>query len=216
MSWRVFVTLSLSMIALEASVLLVALPVVGDTAGVQLPFLPESDAPATRADAASPAPRLPPRPDIQGTAVGDSVLLAAEDALVKGFPGISVDAVVGRVVDDGIIVLRRRAAAGTLGDVVLVHLGNNGELSDAQFEEIAAIVGPQRRFLVVTVRVPLPWQGPNNDVIARGVARHSNALLVDWYAASANQPSLLWDDGVHLRPEGVTLYANLVSRYLAP
>lgn len=158
----------------------------------------------------------PARPEVKGAAVGDSVLLAAAPVLSKDFPAIDVDAVVGRGVPDGIAALRKQAAAGKLGDLVLVHLGNNGEFTDAQFEEIAAIAGPQRRLVFLTVRVPREWEAPNNEVITRGVQRHPNAILVDWFGASKGRPELLWDDGVHLRPAGVDVYAALVERSLAP
>jgi lysophospholipase L1-like esterase len=43
------------------------------------------------------------------------------------------------------------------------------------------------------------------------VKRYPNAVMVDWHAASANRPELLWTDGIHLRPEGAQFYANLIA-----
>ena len=63
----------------------------------------------------------------------------------------------------------------------------------------------------MNAKVPRPWEGPNNAVLAEGVSEYPNATLVDWHAASANRPELFWDDGIHLRPEGQRLYADLVA-----
>ena len=156
----------------------------------------------------------PRRGRVRVTAIGDSVLLAASDTLKRSIPGIDIDAVVGRSVEEGISALSSHAAADGLGDTVLVHLGNNGQFTDEQFEEIVAIVGPHRALVFVTVRVPRSWEAPNNDVIVKGVARHANAVLVDWRRASANDPAWLWDDGVHLRPAGAFAYAQLLLREL--
>lgn len=186
-----------------------------DDGGALLELVPVAGDRSEGARPAGTGKATPPRAvSTSATAVGDSVLLAAADVLRRDLPGIDIDAVVGRGVPDGIRALKERAAAGKLGDLVLVHLGNNGEFSEAQFEEIAAIAGPQRRLVFVTVRVPRSWEGPNNEVIARGVARHGNAVLVDWHGASAARLSLLWDDGVHLRPEGVKAYSELIVRSL--
>jgi hypothetical protein len=48
-------------------------------------------------------------------------------------------------------------------------------------------------------------------VIADGVKKYPNALLVDWRAASVDHPEFFWDDGIHLRPDGAQVYADLIS-----
>ena len=63
----------------------------------------------------------------------------------------------------------------------------------------------------INVKVPREWEAPNNAVIADGVKRYKNAVLVDWRAASSRRPDVFWSDGMHLRPEGATLYAQLVA-----
>jgi lysophospholipase L1-like esterase len=69
-----------------------------------------------------------------------------------------------------------------------------------------------RRVLVVNVTVPdgKSWV-PNNEVLAEGVRRYPNsAVLVDWYAASADHPEYFWD-GIHLTPRGARAYADLIA-----
>ncbi len=151
------------------------------------------------------------------TAVGDSVMLAAAKDLDKSIGDIDIDAVVGRQVSPVIEILRSRRNAGQLGNIVVVHAGNNGTFTSGQFDEIMQIAEGARRIVFVNVRVPRQWEAPNNKVIADGVKRYSKTFLVDWYAESTNRPGLLWDDGVHLRPEGVKAYVDLVSAtILAP
>jgi hypothetical protein len=63
----------------------------------------------------------------------------------------------------------------------------------------------------VNVNVPRPWALPNNEVLAEGVQRYPNAVLVDWYSASVDHPEYFVEDGVHLQVEGQQVYADLIS-----
>jgi lysophospholipase L1-like esterase len=147
----------------------------------------------------------------QVTAIGDSVMLSAASQLQQAIPGIRIDAAVGRQVSTSINILRAHQAAGRLGTVVVVHLGDNGTFTAKQFDEIMQILADARRVVFVNVKVPRPWEGPDNTVLADGVKRYPNAVLVDWHAASSDRPELFWTDGIHLRPEGAQFYASLVA-----
>jgi lysophospholipase L1-like esterase len=144
------------------------------------------------------------------TAIGDSVMLAAASDLALAISGIEIDAQVGRVVSTAIDILRARRNTGRLGDVVVVHIGNNSPFSPSQFDEMMDLLVDVSRVVFVNLRVPRDWEGPNNAVLAQGVTRYSNAVLVDWYAASVDQPQFFLD-GVHLRPEGAQAYAQLIA-----
>jgi lysophospholipase L1-like esterase len=126
----------------------------------------------------------------------------------------SVNAEVGFQASDAIAILRQRQAAGQLGENVVVHIGNNGPIRAAEFDEMMRIIGEDRRAVFVNVKVPRNWELRNNRVIADGVERHPNASLVDWYGASVNRPELFWEDGMHLRPGGAQLYADLILNRL--
>jgi hypothetical protein len=55
-----------------------------------------------------------------------------------------------------------------------------------------------------------------NAALASGVSRHpGRAVLVDWDAAAASRPDLLWADGIHPRPAGGALYAQALAAALA-
>jgi peptidoglycan/LPS O-acetylase OafA/YrhL len=148
------------------------------------------------------------------SAIGDSVMLGAVGGLQKNIKGLTVvDAQVGLQVYTAIDILKARRAAGQLGEVVIVHLGNNGTFTKEQFDQIMRILSGHR-VVFVNVKVPRAWEEPNNEVISEGVQRYPNAVLVDWHSASANRPELFYNDGFHLRPRGQRIYADLVSSYL--
>jgi hypothetical protein len=129
-------------------------------------------------------------------------MLGAASELEQDIPGIQIDAAVDRQVSAAINILQADRAAGKLGTVVVIHLGNNGTFTTAQFDEIMQILSGVKKVVFVNLKVPRPWEGPNNAVLAAGVKRYPNAVLVDWQAASANHPEYFWGDGIHLRPGG--------------
>jgi peptidoglycan/LPS O-acetylase OafA/YrhL len=149
------------------------------------------------------------------SAIGDSVMLGSVRGLQKGIPGLMVvDAEVGLQVYAAIDTLRYRRATGQLGEVVVVHLGNNGTFTKGQFDEIMRILSGVDRVVFVNVNVPRAWEEPNNETIAEGVERYPNAVLADWHSASTDRPELFYRDGYHLRPVGQRIYADLVSSHL--
>jgi peptidoglycan/LPS O-acetylase OafA/YrhL len=149
------------------------------------------------------------------SAIGDSVMLGAVEGLQKDIHGLTVvDAEVGLQVYAATDTLRYRRSLGQLGDVVIVHLGNNGTFTKGQFDKIMRILSGVDRVVFVNVAVPRAWEDPNNEVIAEGVERYPNAVLVDWHSASADRPEIFYKDGYHLRPGGQRLYADLISSYL--
>jgi hypothetical protein len=51
-------------------------------------------------------------------------------------------------------------------------------------------------------------------MLADGVRRYPNTVLVDWHAASAGRPDLFVGDGIHLQPEGQRIYVDLIAAQL--
>lgn len=145
------------------------------------------------------------------TAVGDSVMLATVVDLQKALGDVEVSAKLGRAVSAGITLLRERRDARQLGQIVVVHLGNNGPFSAKQFDELMQVLSGAKRVVIVNNKVPRTWEERNNSVLADGVRRYPNAVLVDWHGASAGRPDFFWSDGMHLRPEGARVYASLVA-----
>jgi peptidoglycan/LPS O-acetylase OafA/YrhL len=169
-----------------------------------------TSAPAPTTVTTAPPPPAPPAGAV--LAVGDSVMLAARDALVEASQGhVYVDAAIGRQVADGLDVLQRYRDNGTLATVsaVVVHLGTNGKMSDDLFNRLVAITEGVPRVVVLNVRVPKSWEEQSNAAINGGVPQHPAMRLGDWYSASG-QPGVLEHDGVHPTPSGARVYAYIV------
>jgi hypothetical protein len=173
---------------------------------------PAPEAPATTAPPASTAPpTTAPAGYVPTTAIGDSVLVGAAPALsARMGPALTVDATIGRQMTDARDLIAGLAAHGRLGQVVLLHLGNNGPFSAQQIDEVFAAVGPDRTVLLVNVLVPRRWEGEVNDQLAAAAARHPNAVYMDWRALVTSEPGLTRDDGYHLTAAGAERYADLV------
>ena len=177
-----------------------------------------SAAPATQVSAAATSYSTVATTSIRDepvTAIGDSVMLGVHDQLLRVLgTNALIDAELGRQARQVPALLRRLREAGQIHPVVILHIGDNGIFSAGLFDQIMAELADAHEVLVVNVKVPRQWETPNNDMLAEAVKRYRNAVLVDWHAASANQPEIFWKDGLHLRPEGATVYAGLIERAL--
>jgi hypothetical protein len=169
----------------------------------------------------TPAPYVPPPappplgiPAPRVLAVGESVMLGASAGLIEAIPNLEIDAAVARQADKDIEVLRARRDAGTLGDVVILHIGNNGIITEAQFREVMDILSGVSRVVWVNLKLPdRYWEGPNNDLLAVEVPLYSNATLVDWHAAGNARPDVFIEDRIHLKSDGPYYYAGLIAPY---
>jgi len=147
------------------------------------------------------------------TIIGESVTLGAAGALQERWgQHVQIDAVEGRQFRDGVAVLEGLAAAGRLTPVVILHLGNNGVAQPEWWDRAVAAVGPERRLVVVSVRVPERWEAQVNGEVLRIVQQHPNAVLADWNTASGSEPGLLISDGVHPTRRGIEVYRDLLVR----
>ncbi len=175
---------------------------------------PTAPAPTTTVAApAPPPPELPASAFYPVTVIGESVTLGAAPAL-QGHWGhtVQIDAVESRQFDEGVAAIEAFAAEGRLTPVVVVHLGNNGAAPPGALDRVVAAVGPERRLVLVSVRVPRRWEGQVNEEVLRTVAAHPNVVLADWNTVSASEPGLLIEDGVHLTRRGQEVYRDLVVR----
>ena len=146
-------------------------------------------------------------------AIGDSVMLGAASKLAE--QGVWVDAKVGRQFKEGVELVTALNAGGLLGDVLVVHLGNNGPSTRERFEELMAQTTNVRLVVVLTVKVPKPWQGEVNTEIFDLPNRYPNVRLIDWNGLSQSQEGIFYSDGIHLRPAGQEVYTQLVMQTIA-
>ena len=99
-------------------------------------------------------------------------MLDYQDPLRAAEPGIDVEAAVSRQWSDGLQLLESLKAQGQLGREVIVGLGTNGPISDADVDTMMAVLTGASRVSLVNVHVNTPWQDPDNAVLARGAGRY--------------------------------------------
>jgi peptidoglycan/LPS O-acetylase OafA/YrhL len=144
-------------------------------------------------------------------AIGDSVMVGAKLQLRDRFGRIRVDARVGRQVKEGIQRLELMRHRGLLGNVVIVHLGNNGHFTTPQFDRIMSVLTGVRRVIFVTVKVPRRWETSVNRVLSAGLRRHPGIAIVDWrHQWRTCHGRVFGGDGTHLTTAGARCYARLL------
>lgn len=136
------------------------------------------------------------------TAVGDSVMMDYQPDLTALVPGIDFQDEVGRQWGTGEQILNTLKSQGQLGATVIVGLSTNGPISDQDFDDMMAILSGASKVIFVNIHVDQPWQEPNNQVLASGVARYKNAVLVDWNSLATANPSWFGADGTHIAFSG--------------
>lgn len=174
------------------------------------------DTPDTSTTTAAPAPgtteSTAPAPPPQVTAIGDSVMLGAKGALEAAVPGIHVDAEKSRQFGNGIDIVRALKDSGQLGDVVVIHLGTNGRITDEQMAALKPLLEDRKRVVFLNVFVPRSWQNGDNDVIQRWVPQFGNAMLVNWNGEGSTHPEMFYGDHIHVDTNGQIRYADLVAQ----
>ncbi len=186
------------------------LPTTSTTTATVLPATSPSTIAPTTTPAAPTTTRVTVLPQARVIGLGDSVLLEAKAELERRLPDASVDAVVGRQFKELLALAESLRTANQLGDEVILQLGNNGPVTSSQFEEIMEVLRGVRRVVVINVKVPRAWEGPNNAMLADNVPKWPNAALVDWHRQGAAHPELFADDGTHMGPIGVAVFVELI------
>jgi peptidoglycan/LPS O-acetylase OafA/YrhL len=144
---------------------------------------------------------------------GDSVILGIRNSLAEQFPVALVNARIGRQADELLEVIEKDKASAPVGPVVL-NMGNNGALNEAQVVAIFDALQDSEKVIVVNTAVPRGWRDDNNRLIADVALRYLNVSVIDWNSVSADHPEYFAPDGVHLVPEGVAVYVSEIARYL--
>ncbi|MFT8637097.1 MAG: acyltransferase family protein [Pseudoclavibacter sp.] len=171
-----------------------------------------------RSPAASADPAAPVAPITVGgrqlLAVGDSVMLAAAPALSAAFPGIVVDAQVGRQGPQTLDAARAWLRQGRARRVLIVHVGTNGTISAAQLTAFLDEVGANRRVVLVDVHADRSWTAGDNQAIRAAAAGRRNVAVADWDGRIGGQPQQLAADGIHPNQSGQATYVAAVRTAL--
>jgi hypothetical protein len=108
------------------------------------------------------------------------------------------------------------AMRARLPHVVIVHLGTNAGIDDADIDTIMRILGPDRRVIWVTLQLRndynrYRYEDSSNQALREVVLRYPNVRVADWNAWTETHRGLVGGDGIHLTHPGCMAYANLVD-----
>jgi len=118
-------------------------------------------------------------------------------------------------------VVETLQAEGLLGDVVAVHLGTNGPITQSEMDELMAALADVPQVMLITTALPdeprYAYKNDNNGLIYDTVATHPNATLVDWGGlAAACVGDCFYADGIHMKSTGAQYYADVVGSFVKP
>lgn len=162
------------------------------------------------------AARATPRPhsvphwwSVRAVAIGDSVMEGAQWPLTGR--GVVVYAGKSWAFIHGISVADNLRASGRLARTVVIHLGTNGPITNALFDEMMQALRGVPHVIFLTVKEPRYWESEVNATIWAGARRWHRVRVVDWHRLATLNPGWLYDDGIHLTPIGGRRYAQIVS-----
>jgi len=157
------------------------------------------------------------------TFIGDSVMLGAltdvgndgvEEAFRQDISTISdqvtVSAAKNRQWYELRGIVRDLDKQNEIGEIVVIHLGNNGVIDESIVNESLELLRDARKVLLINVRVPRRWENKVNDLLSEAVIRFENTELLDWYSLSNNKPEYFSRDGVHTMPLGARYYVDAI------
>ncbi|MFK7919710.1 MAG: acyltransferase family protein [Ilumatobacter sp.] len=143
-------------------------------------------------------------------ALGDSVMLGAAGPLTE--LGFTVDAEESRAWVRGIDIVERLGQADRLPDVLVLHLGTNGPISESRMERMMAGLESVPTVLLLTNSVDRDYTDENNRLIFGAADTYPNVQLLDWNGFTGSCPGDCFEsDGFHLRPDGRNYYAQLID-----
>lgn len=163
------------------------------------------------------APARPPTHAIDNRVfvVGDSVMQGAAPYLGDLLEGWSViaDTRVGRFLDEGVRVIRKRRE--DIGEIAVLNLGNNYNGSQEQFAtEVDEALGELEgvaHVIWINAGEFEEDRAEVNETLRDAAASRSNLTIVDWNSWWEDNPSFTSGDRLHLTPEGAEAYAALVA-----
>ncbi|MTB15182.1 MAG: acyltransferase family protein, partial [Actinobacteria bacterium] len=186
---------------------------VASTSFVSANAISSSNKVAAALKASLAAPIVPETPIISNVPgiwlAGDSVILGIRYELAQKEPIALINARVGRQAGELITVLLRDQAAMANSPIVL-DLGNNNRLTEAEVAKVFDVIKNQPQIIIVNTAVPRGWRDENDALIAKYARKYSQASLVDWKSISEGHPEFFGPDGVHLLPAGITVYVNAI------
>ena len=172
--------------------------------------------PPSSSTSTAPPTTLPPDP-VAYLAIGDSVMVGAAPALVEA--GIVVDAAESRQLSEMIPTMQKFSDLDLFGIAVIVHLGTNGTVTEAELDRLMDTLVGVPNVLVLTVKANREWTAGNNERLRAlgpgGANSRPNVILIDWeQLASECVDNCFARDGFHLNPNGQQFYTSLILETL--
>jgi peptidoglycan/LPS O-acetylase OafA/YrhL len=140
---------------------------------------------------------------------GDSVILGIRYELAQTQPIDLINARVGRQAPELIAAIEHDISKVPNSPIVL-NLGNNNRLAEAEVAKIFELIKNQPQIIVVNTAVPRGWRDENDGLIAKYAEKYPQASVVDWRKISDGHPEYFAPDGVHLVPEGIKAYVSAI------
>lgn len=145
------------------------------------------------------------------TIIGDSVVAGAKAVIEDTLENpIVIDATVNRQFKHADDVAKDLRDNGTLGEIVVLHLGTNGAFSSTTFDEVMESLADVDRVIVLTAKVPRKWEDSVNRTIAEGAERWPDIEVIDWHLVGNQNPDWFFEDRVHLNGTGMRAYSDLL------
>lgn len=196
------ITVSISIIALVIATSLVSFNAIAKSDRLQKALEESLNQPQTQT-AMSPS-------TVPGLWVtGDSVILGIRYELAQTQPIDLINARVGRQAPELIAAIEHDISKVPNSPIVL-NLGNNNRLAEAEVAKIFELIKNQPQIIVVNTAVPRGWRDENDGLIAKYAEKYPQASVVDWRKISDGHPEYFAPDGVHLVPEGIKAYVSAI------
>lgn len=149
--------------------------------------------------------------DMSVTAIGDSVMVDVSRDIRQVVPNTYVSAAVGRQIWQAPKQIQGLQAQGALAKNVVINLGTNSPMTDAQIDGVIRMIGPKRQIYWVNTHVPTRnWEKSVNATIAKAAKKYPNVKMVDWHDLSKDHKSWFYHDDVHPNPTGNRYFTRLL------
>jgi hypothetical protein len=146
-------------------------------------------------------------------AIGDSVMAGAASPLKAA--GFTVDAQESRQFGDYLPQLQALKASGQTPEVVVVHLGTNGNIDEDDAREFFQLLTDVPRVVVLRNWVDRSWTEANNELINTIDAEFDNVTAGWWDTLAPECPGDCYaaSDGFHLSADGADYYTALITEW---
>lgn len=144
------------------------------------------------------------------TFIGDRLFLTSAAAMQKIFPNMNIESSKDMTVASAISSCKKLESTKRLKDPVVIALGNNESLSQAQMERLLANFGNRTIYLVNNSSAQ-SFERSNNNLLKTLAANDTNIHLIDWYEYAKARRECLNADNVTTTRKGSDMLARKIA-----